>query len=91
MPKLFSEAMYLSGQTVVFTQPVILLRNEGLETAHPIKIGDNVWFGGNVVVLPGISIGNNTVIGAGSVITKDIPDNVVAVGNPCRIVKNIDQ
>jgi len=66
-------------------------RNEGLETAHPIQVGNNVWFGGNVVVLPGISIGNNAVIGAGSVVTKDIPDNVVAVGNPCRPVRNIDQ
>lgn len=66
-------------------------RNEGLETAHPITVGDNVWFGGNVVVLPGVSIGNNAVIGAGSVVTKDIPENVVAVGNPCKVVKNIDQ
>ncbi|WNI37869.1 sugar O-acetyltransferase [Chryseobacterium sp. SG20098] len=64
-------------------------RNEGLEYAHPIKVGDNVWLGGNVVVLPGVSIGNNSVIGAGSVVTKDIPENVVAVGNPCKIVKNI--
>jgi len=48
-----------------------------------------VWLGGNVVVLPGVSIGNNSVIGAGSVVTKDIPENVVAVGNPCKIVKNI--
>lgn len=66
-------------------------RNEGLETAHPIQVGDNVWFGGNVVVLPGISIGNNSVIGAGSVVTKDIPENVVAVGNPCKPVRNIEQ
>ncbi|WP_027381663.1 sugar O-acetyltransferase [Chryseobacterium daeguense] len=65
-------------------------RNEGLEYAHPVKVGDNVWFGGNVVVLPGVTIGNNTVIGAGSIVTKDIPDNTVAVGNPCKVVKNID-
>lgn len=65
-------------------------RNQGLESAHPITVGDNVWFGGNVVVLPGVTIGNNSVIGAGSVVTKDIPDNVVAVGNPCRIIKHID-
>lgn len=64
-------------------------RNEGLEYALPIKVGDNVWLGGNVVVLPGVSIGNNSVIGAGSVVTKNIPDNVVAVGNPCRVVKSI--
>ncbi len=66
-------------------------RNEGLEYAYPIKVGDNVWLGGNVVVLPGVSIGNNSVIGAGSVVTKNIPDNVVAVGNPCRIVRTIVQ
>lgn len=66
-------------------------RNEGLEYAHPITIGNNVWLGGNVVVLPGVSIGNNTVIGAGSVVTKDIPENVVAVGNPCRVVKSITE
>ncbi|MBP2615311.1 sugar O-acetyltransferase [Chryseobacterium jejuense] len=65
-------------------------RNAGLEYAHPITVGDNVWLGGNVVVLPGVTIGNNAVIGAGSVVTKDIPENVVAVGNPCRIVKNIE-
>lgn len=64
-------------------------RNEGLEYANPIKVGDNVWLGGNVVVLPGVSIGNNSVIGAGSVVTKDIPDHVVAVGNPCKVVKKI--
>lgn len=66
-------------------------RNEGLEYAHPIKVGDNVWLGGNVVVLPGVFIGNNSVIGAGSVVTKDIPDHVVAVGNPCKVVKKITE
>lgn len=64
-------------------------RNEGLESAHPIKVGNNVWFGGNVTVLPGVSIGSSSVIGAGSVVTKDIPDNVVAVGNPCKVIKTI--
>lgn len=66
-------------------------RNEGLEYAHPITVGDNVWLGGNVVVLPGVSIGNNAVIGAGSVVTKDIPDYAVAVGNPCRVIKNVEE
>lgn len=64
-------------------------RNKGLEYAKPIEIGNNVWIGGNVVVLPGVKIGDNTVIGAGSVVTKDIPANVVAVGNPCRVIKEI--
>nr|WP_295221780.1 sugar O-acetyltransferase [uncultured Chryseobacterium sp.] len=66
-------------------------RNEGLESAHPIKVGNNVWFGGNVVVLPGITIGNNSVIGAGSVVTRSIQDNVIAVGNPCRVIKTITE
>ena len=66
-------------------------RNQGLEYAKPIEVGDNVWIGGNVVILPGVKIGNNTVIGAGSVVTRDIPDNVVAVGNPCRVIKTIEQ
>ena len=61
-------------------------RNEGLEYAKPINIGNNVWFGGNVTVLPGVTIGDNAVIGAGSVVCKDIPANVVAVGNPCKTV-----
>ena len=64
-------------------------RNKGLEYAKPIKVGNNVWFGGNVCVLPGITIGDNVVIGAGSVVNKDIPSNVVAVGNPCKVVKEI--
>lgn len=64
-------------------------RNSGLETSKPIVVGNNVWFGGNVTVLPGVTIGNNTVIGAGSVVTKNIPDNVIAVGNPCRVIKTI--
>ena len=65
------------------------LRNKGLEYAKPIKVGDNVWIGGNVIVLPGVTIGDNTVIGAGSVVTKDVPSNVLAVGNPCRVIRTI--
>ncbi len=59
------------------------------EYAKPIKIGNNVWIGGNVVVLPGVTIGDNTVIGAGSIVVKDIPANVVAVGNPCKVIKEL--
>ena len=66
-------------------------RNQGIEYAKPITVGNNVWIGGNVVVLPGVTIGNNTVIGAGSVITKDIPDNVIAVGNPCKVLREIER
>ncbi len=64
-------------------------RNRGLEYAKPVKIGNNVWFGGNIVVLPGVTIGNNCTIGAGSVVTKDIPDNSLAFGNPCRVIREI--
>lgn len=62
-------------------------RNKGLEYAKRITVGNNVWMGGNVVVLPGITIGDNSVIGAGSVVTKDIPSNSVAVGNPTKVIK----
>ncbi len=66
-------------------------RNIGLEKALPIVIGDNVWFGGGVTVLPGVTIGEGAVIGAGSVVTKDIPPYVIAVGNPCRVVRPITE
>ena len=64
-------------------------RIQGIEWAEPIKIGNNVWLGGNVTVLAGVSIGDNSVIGAGSVVNKSIPANVVAIGNPCKIIKTI--
>ena len=64
-------------------------RNRGLEYAKPIKVGNNVWFGGNVVVLPGVTIGDNCTIGAGSVVTKDIPSNSLAFGNPCSVAREI--
>jgi len=63
------------------------IRLSGKEFAEPVTIGDNVWLGGGAIVCPGVSIGNNVTIGAGSVVTKDIPNNVVAVGNPCRVIK----
>ncbi len=58
--------------------------------AHPVSIGDNVWIGGNAIILPGVTIGNNVTIGAGSVITKNIPDNVLALGNPCKVIKKLE-
>lgn len=64
-------------------------RNQGLEYARPVMIGHNVWIGAGVSILPGVTIGDNAVIGAGSVVTKDIPASVLAVGNPCRVVKEI--
>ena len=66
-------------------------RNSGYEYGIAINIGDNVWIGGNTCILPGVTIGNNVVIGAGSVVTKDIPDNVIAAGNPCRIIREITE
>ena len=64
-------------------------RRKHLGTTAPVRIGDDVWIGGNVVVLPGVTIGDNVVIGAGSVVNKDIPSNSVAVGNPCKVIKEI--
>ena len=66
-------------------------RNTGYEYGIGVTIGDNVWLGGNTVINPGVTIGNNVVIGAGSVVTKDIPDNTIAVGNPCRVLRTITE
>lgn len=66
-------------------------RNSEYEYGIPITIGNNVWIGGNCVILPGIEIGDNVVIGAGSVVTKNIPDNVCAAGNPCRVIREITE
>lgn len=66
-------------------------RNSGYEYGIAVSIGDNVWVGGNVVINPDVHIGNNVVIGSGSVVTKDIPDNSIAVGNPCRVIRQITE
>lgn len=81
-----SVSIYTAGHPIDATK-----RNEGWEYAIPVTIGDNVWIGGNTVINPGISIGDNTVIGSGSVLTKDIPMNVIAVGNPCKVVREITE
>lgn len=65
-------------------------RNAGMEYSLPITVGDNVWIGGNVCVMPGVTIGSNTVIGGGSVVTHDIPAGVLAAGNPCRVIRQIE-
>ena len=75
---------YTAGHAMDATQ-----RAAGLEYAYPITIGNNVWIGANVSVLPGVTIGDNTVIGAGSVVNKDIPANVMAAGNPCCVIRTI--
>ena len=66
-------------------------RNQGLEYAYPITIGNNVWIGANVAVLAGVTIGDDTVIGAGSVVNKDIPSGVIAAGNPCKVIRKITE
>lgn len=67
------------------------LRNQEWEQAHPITIGNNVWLGGNVVILPGVKIGDNVVVGAGSVVNKNIPPNSIVVGNPAKVLRQITQ
>ena len=65
-------------------------RNSGYEYGIPVTIGDNVWIGGNVSICPGVTIGENSVIGAGSVVLKDVPPNTVAAGNPCRVIRTLE-
>ena len=67
------------------------LRAKGLQYNLPVRIGRNCWLGAGVVVMPGVTIGDNTVIGAGSIVTKDIPSGVVAVGNPCRVLREVGE
>lgn len=77
-------SLYTAGHPIHYT-----IRNLEIEYAFPITIGNNVWIGGNVVINPGITIGENTVIGAGSIVTKNIPANVIAFGNPCKVLRQI--
>ena len=79
-------AIYAAGHPV---HPAA--RNSGYEYGQPVTIGNNVWLGGNTVVTPGVTIGDNVVVGAGSVVTRDIPANVVAAGNPCRVLRAITE
>ncbi|MDF2821416.1 MAG: maa [Clostridiales bacterium] len=67
------------------------IRNEGFDVGKPVTIGNDVWIGGNVVINPGVTIGNNVVLGSGAVVTKDIPDNVIAAGNPCKVIREITE
>lgn len=66
------------------------IRNMGIELGREVHIGNNVWLGGGVTVNPGVTIGDNTIIGSGSVVTRDIPANVIAAGNPCRVIREIN-
>lgn len=67
------------------------LREQGYQYNMPVRIGRNCWFGASVIVVPGVTIGDNVVVGAGSVVVKDLPSNVVAVGNPCRVLREINE
>ena len=77
---------YTSGHPLDFER-----RKQGLEYAYPIKVGNNVWFGAGVQVMPGVTIGDNVVIGGGSLVVKDIPSNSIAFGNPCKVVREITE
>lgn len=79
-------AIYTAGHPV---HPVS--RNSAYEYGIPVEIGDNVWLGGNTVILPGVHIGSNSIIGAGSVVTKDIPEWSIAAGNPCKVIRKITE
>ncbi|KAJ9465493.1 Maltose O-acetyltransferase [Diplonema papillatum] len=83
---LFGPGVHVYAATHPIDPP---LRATGIEGGKPVKIGKNVWVGGRVVILPGVTIGDNTTIGAGSVVTKDVPANVVAAGNPCRVLREL--
>lgn len=79
-------SIYTAGHPVHYE-----IRNQGYEYTVPVSIGNNVWIGGNAVINPGVSIGDNSVIGSGSVVTKDIPGNVIAAGNPCKVLRGINE
>lgn len=93
-PVVFGENVFIGPNCGFYTagHPIDYeRRNAEQEFAKPITVGDNVWIGGGVRVMPGVTIGSNVVIGGGSVVTKDIPDNVVAVGNPCKVLRPITE
>lgn len=90
----FGDNVFLAPHVSIYTagHPIDAeIRNTNVEYAKPVTIGSDVWIGGNTVINPGVTIGNNVVIGSGSVVTKDIPDNTIAAGNPCRVIRSITQ
>lgn len=93
-PIIFGDHVFVAPRCCFYTagHPISAdVRNKDLEYGYPIRVGSNVWFGGSVVVNPGVTIGSNVVIGSGSVVTKDIPDGVIACGNPCRVIREITE
>ena len=88
----FGDNVFLAPHVSIYTagNPIDKdVRNKDLEYAWPVTIGNNVWIGGKVVINPGVAIGDNRVIGSGSVVVKDIPSNAIAAGNPCRVIREI--
>ena len=93
-PVIFGKNCFIGPQCGIYTAVHPLNAREraaGMEWAKSVTVGDDVWIGGHVTVLPGISIGDGSVIGAGSVVTHDVPSGVVAAGNPCRIIRAVDE
>lgn len=89
---IFGDNVFLAPHVSIYTAGHLIdakIRNTEVEYAKPVTIGSDVWIGGNVVINPGVTIGNDVVIGSGSVVTKDIPDYVIAAGNPCKIIRRI--
>ncbi|MFD1393805.1 sugar O-acetyltransferase [Lacticaseibacillus jixianensis] len=88
-----SRTMFGPNVTIATAGHPILpeLRAQGYQYNAPVRIGENCWIGASATILPGVTIGNNAVIGAGSIVTKDLPDNVVAYGDPCKIARQVNQ
>lgn len=84
--------IYTANHPLKASERVIEIENKSryLTSTKPVKVGDNVWIGGNSVIFPGVTIGNNVTIGAGSIVTKSIPDNVLAYGNPCEVKRKLN-
>jgi maltose O-acetyltransferase len=93
-PVIIGDNVFIAPNVVISTaaHPIdAQVRSSGLEFAKPIRIGNNVWIGATVTILPGVEIGDNVTIGAGSVVTRSIPPNSVAVGNPCRVLRSLPE
>ena len=91
---IFGDHVFLGPHVSIYTSghPIDAdIRNKEVEYAKPVTIGSDVWIGGNVVINPGVTIGSDVVIGAGSVVTKDIPDHMIAAGNPCKVIREITE
>jgi maltose O-acetyltransferase len=89
----FGNNVFIAPNVQIYTAHHPIMASErikGPELASPVTIGNNVWIGGGTIICPGVTIGDNTTIGAGSVVTKDVPANVVAAGNPCRVIRTLE-